>query len=89
MSMTPKEATEKLEQMQAQVIHGSNLFGDIADLVRKLELAALAGQDPMAPLPELKGTFPLVLYFDTDKDRNDFARMFQRFNPNLKARSLE
>lgn len=32
--MTRKEAIEKLDQMQSQIIHGSRIFGDIADVIR-------------------------------------------------------
>lgn len=35
--MTTTEAKEKLRKMQGQVIHGSNLFGDIADCITRLE----------------------------------------------------
>lgn len=36
--MTSIEAVEKLEEMQSQIIHCSNIFGDIASVIRKLEL---------------------------------------------------
>lgn len=32
--MTTKDAIEKLDQMQSQIIHGSRIFGDIADVIR-------------------------------------------------------
>ena len=35
--MKPKEAIEKLESMQKQIIDGNNVFGDIADVIRSLE----------------------------------------------------
>lgn len=35
--MTTAEAKESLRKMQSQIIHGSNVFGDIADCIAKLE----------------------------------------------------
>lgn len=35
--MNAKEAVFKLREMQRQVVHGSNLFGDIADCIVQLE----------------------------------------------------
>lgn len=40
--MTPKIAIEKLDDMQRQIIHGSRIFGDIADVIRNLEAVRLA-----------------------------------------------
>lgn len=40
--MTTKEAIEKLDDMQRQIIHGSRTFGDIADVIRNLEAVRLA-----------------------------------------------
>ncbi len=34
--MNTDEAIEKLERMQAQIVHGSNIFGDIAAVIRGL-----------------------------------------------------
>lgn len=65
--MSSEEAIAKLRQMQGQIIHGSNLFGDIADLIVRLEaedirrirhlnrLATWAQQDPTGPLPHWAG----------------------------------
>jgi len=65
--MTSTEAILKLRQMQGQIIHGSNLFGEIADCIVALEtenvrrirhlnrLASWAQQDPTGPLPSWKG----------------------------------
>jgi len=33
--MTTKEAIEKLEKMDAQIIHGSRIFKEIADVIRE------------------------------------------------------
>jgi len=35
--MTTEEAINQLRQMQGQIVHGSNVFGDIADLIVTLE----------------------------------------------------
>lgn len=34
---TPAEAVAELRTMQTQIIHGSNIFGDIADIIEALE----------------------------------------------------
>lgn len=34
--MTPQEAIERLDKMQSQIIHGSRIFGEIADVIRAL-----------------------------------------------------
>jgi len=40
--MTTKEAIERLESMQSQIIHGNRIFGDIADVIRNLEAVRIA-----------------------------------------------
>src|SRR6266404_2557474 len=35
--MTKQEALQKLDSMQCQIIHGSRIFGDIADVIRTTE----------------------------------------------------
>ena len=35
--MTPEEAIDKLDRMQAQVTHGSRVFAEIADVIRNAE----------------------------------------------------
>lgn len=35
--MTTEEAIKRLDQMQGQILHGSNTFGEIADVIRRLE----------------------------------------------------
>ena len=34
-NMKREEAIEKLERMQRQIVHGTNIFGDIANIIRK------------------------------------------------------
>lgn len=43
-NMTPPEAIDALERMQAQVVHGSNLFSEIANVIKRLQLYAVANQ---------------------------------------------
>lgn len=40
------------------------------------------------PVPELKGTFPVVLYFPTDADRAEFVELVKQAKPNLVTRNL-
>ena len=35
--MSAKEAIDRLREMQRQIIHGKNTFGEIADLIEQLE----------------------------------------------------
>lgn len=44
--------------------------------------------DLKAPVPELKETFPVVLYFGNDQDRSDFISIVQEAKPGLVARNL-
>lgn len=39
--MTTKEAINNLDDMQRQIIHGSRIFADIADVIRNLESVRL------------------------------------------------
>jgi hypothetical protein len=41
-----------------------------------------------APLPELEGSFPVVLYFRKDNERQAFVRIVRDSHPNLVARQL-
>lgn len=41
-----------------------------------------------APVPELEGSFPLVLYFDTDADRQEFVELIQKAKPGMSTRNL-
>lgn len=45
--------------------------------------------DPRAPTKELKQTYPLVLYFDSEAARDEVIAAYQAYNPKLKARRLE
>lgn len=44
--------------------------------------------DERAPVPELQGSFPLILYFATDKDRGEFLDLAKVALPNLITRNL-
>src|SRR5690349_4788907 len=46
--MTPQIAIEKLDDMQRQIIHGSRIFGDIADVIRNLEAVRLSALTSVA-----------------------------------------
>lgn len=41
-----------------------------------------------APVPELEGSFPIVLYFGTEADRDGFAALVQAAHPNMVTRKL-
>lgn len=40
------------------------------------------------PIPDLKDTFPVVLYFGNDSDREDFIKLVQEAKPGLVARKF-
>ena len=42
----------------------------------------------IAPVPDVEGLFPLVLYFGTAADANECSEMIQTCKPNLVARHL-
>ena len=52
--MTTKEAVERLDEMQSQIIHGKRTFGDIADVILKLELVRLAALKEVAAALDLE-----------------------------------
>ena len=43
--MTAQDAIAKLRQMQSQIVHGSNVFGDIADCIVALQADASRGAE--------------------------------------------
>lgn len=50
--MTPSEAIQELDAMQRQIIHGSRIFGDIADVIRALQLKLAKANETIAALNE-------------------------------------
>jgi hypothetical protein len=44
--------------------------------------------DPLCPVPELKGTYPVVLYFENKEDALEFEAVIRTVKPNLKPRQL-
>lgn len=42
----------------------------------------------IAPVPDVEGLFPLVLYFGTQADANECAQMIEACKPNLVAKHL-
>lgn len=40
------------------------------------------------PRPELNGTYPVVLYFGTEEDRDEFIALVKEAKPGLVARKL-
>lgn len=42
----------------------------------------------LSPVPELRDSFPVVLYFKTDAERQDFIRLVQEAKPGLIAKEL-
>lgn len=40
------------------------------------------------PIPELAGSYPVVLYFPTREDRDEFMRIAQMAMPNATARTI-
>lgn len=44
--------------------------------------------DIAAPVKELEGTLPLVLYFGNDKDRDEFISVFHEAMPNAVSKKL-
>ena len=44
--------------------------------------------NPLSPVEELKGTFPLVLYFGNEKDREEFIAVVAFVMPNATVKKL-
>jgi phage FluMu protein Com len=41
-----------------------------------------------APIPELEGTYPVVLYFGNEEDRDEFMAIVQEAKPGMITRKL-
>jgi hypothetical protein len=80
--LTVEQAIEELEDMDRQIISGKkpSFFKKVAHLLREA--------DAKSPVKELKGTFPVVLYFATDADRAEFIEVVQAAKPNLVTKAL-
>lgn len=48
----------------------------------------LAGPDWKAPVPELKGSFPVVLYFAIEAERDEFINAVKLAKPGLVTKPL-
>jgi hypothetical protein len=44
--------------------------------------------DAKCPVPELKGTFPIVLYFGSKEDADEFEQAVRFEKPNMKVKQL-
>ena len=44
--------------------------------------------DIMAPLPELEGSYPIVLYFETSADRDEFMSLVHEAKPGMVTKKL-
>lgn len=72
--MTEAEARDKVEVMES-------IAADYRDVVGR-------GQDPRCPLPQLKGTHSLVVYFQSKAERDAFVKTFQSVKPSIKTIAL-
>jgi hypothetical protein len=59
----------------------------LEDKVALLERAL--AEKPLATAPEIKGTLPLVLYFGSEADRDEFIATFQVAMPSLESRKVQ
>ena len=59
----------------------------LAEAVRTLS-DAMGEVCRIAPVPEVEGLYPLVLYFGTQADADECSEMIQACKPNLQARKL-
>jgi hypothetical protein len=50
--------------------------------------ALLAADAYAAPVEELRGTAPLIVYFGSEHDRADFERVLAIAKPNMRPRAL-
>lgn len=72
-----------------------DLLDDFAEFVRhhaevEIERNALRKQveEWKAPTPQLQGTFPIVLYFGSDADREEFVALVRQAKPNFTMKNL-
>lgn len=80
----------KLNETALQIISPKSARGFWLDAAQLCEDAAtLINTEALrAPVPELTGTAPLIVYFGNEKDREEFSRLVQAANPNLRSRNL-
>lgn len=71
-------------------INGVEYFAPIpvVDEIERLRDVITSKIDPSAPVEELRGTKPVVLYFGNDADRQEFIALMQEAKPGLIAKAL-
>lgn len=81
------DGDEQLEPIKDYILRQVQTMIDSIGKV-KLTEEAKSRIDPMAPVGELKGAFPLVLYFPTEHAKEEFIEMFKQAKPNIETRNL-
>lgn len=66
-NLTPAELIQELRAMQRQIIHGTNIFGEIADLID-------LQQDELTKLQRAAGDWQYVLQLSRDRDEAEAAK---------------
>jgi len=87
---TPEQVLEFLRHYEkyATYVHSRVMFRRAAELVKDGEankrLLAVAN----GGAPELDGSFPMVLYFDSAAGRDEFVALYKQVHPNAETRNL-
>lgn len=73
--------------MSHETIHYDGIrYGTIGEMIAEIKQLRNA---VATPIPELEGTFPLVLYFGNRADMDEFVRLIKEAKPRLVSRSLK
>ena len=84
--------SSQLEEKDKEIAHLKNQvklkhqgYLEMCNKVKELERQL---EEYKCPTPELKGTYPVVLYFENDKDRQEFTDLVASEMPNASFKQL-
>lgn len=88
--MSPRERAKRIVERLAECWDSeiSELPPDTRAKLEEIIARDLVDVDPRQPVPELAGTFPIVLYFPTREDADGFLQIAKVALPNMEARDL-
>lgn len=83
--------TEKLRNMMLAHQDGVYKFSardNCDELVTEIIKENLVLREALYPRPEIKDCPPLILYFGTDQDRDEFIELVQQAKPGMRSHKI-
>lgn len=88
-----KNVIEKLESAEREIARLENITRIQAKQIERLmdarDAEIVKREKVMPTLPELAGTYPLVLYFANEAEANAFAELIREAKPDMVSRHLK